>query len=313
MALAAALTVGGCGPPSGRTADGKLTVAVSILPQAWLVRQIGGDDVEVVTVVKPGASHETYQPSDADMSRVMAAAVFFRLGVPFERSAWFEAIQESQRLKIVDTQVGIELREMEVHVHQTDDGHGDHGAADADHSGHAHDDAHGHAHDECHPGGKDPHIWLTPQLLEQQATIMAATLAEIDPSHADVYMKNLAALKQQLQEVDARIRARLRPYSGRMFFVFHPAWGYFADEYGLRQVPIEMEGKSPSDSELTQLQELARQAKTRVVFVQPQIFGRAAEAVAKAVGGRVELLDPLREDVPEGLEAAAAAIAASFE
>ena len=78
-------------------------------------------------------------------------------------------------------------------------------------------------------------------------------------------------------------------------------WGYFADDYGLRQVAIEIEGKEPSDRELTRLQILARAEGTAVVFVQPQISGRAARAVAAAIGGRLEQLDPLAPDVAENL------------
>jgi zinc transport system substrate-binding protein len=100
---------------------------------------------------------------------------------------------------------------------------------------------------------------------------------------------------------------------GKTFFVFHPAWGYFADEYGLKQVAIEQEGKEPSDEEATALQRSARQQGVKVVFVQPQIASRGAEAVARAIGARVEVLDPLAPDVLDNLVRAARAIAASYK
>jgi zinc transport system substrate-binding protein len=302
----------GCRPSGGQNDDGRLQVAVSVLPQAWLVEQIGGEHVDVVPIVKPGVSPATYQPSDAEVSRVMASDIYFRIGVPFERGPWFQAIQASQKLEIVDTRGDIALRDMESHVHHDEDEqpHGEnHGADDAQQ--HVHDDEHGHACSHC--DGKDPHIWLSPKLLQRQAEIVAAALGKADPAHRDVYDGNLVKLKKELAAVDNKIRGKLQPFAGKAFFVFHPAWGYFADEYGLRQIAIETEGKEPSDSELTRLQVQGRQAGARVIFVQPQISSQAAEAVAKAIGGRVEQLDPLAEDVATGLAAAADAIAASFE
>jgi zinc transport system substrate-binding protein len=89
----------------------------------------------------------------------------------------------------------------------------------------------------------------------------------------------------------------LRPFAGRPLYVYHPAWGWFCDEFGLRQVSVEFEGKEPSDAELTGLLARARADAVRVVFVQPQIAGRSARAIADAVGARLEPLDPLRPDV----------------
>ena len=105
----------------------------------------------------------------------------------------------------------------------------------------------------------------------------------------------------------------MEPYKGRAFFVLHPAWGYFADEYDLRQFAIEREGKSPTDAELTELQRSARREGIKVVFVQPQVTGRGARAVATAIGARLERLDPLAADVDANLLRLADAIAESFE
>ena len=287
------LVVAGCGgtagDPGGRE---KMVVAVSVTPQAWLVEQIGGQHVEVLVLVQPADNPHSYQPSDAQVSRVMQAGVFFRIGVPFENGPWFDAIRSSSRVPIVDTRQGISLRESEC------DAHGEHE--------HEHD--HGHAH-----GEGDPHIWLSPRLLKIQARTIARTLAELDPPHQADYQKNLLALDDRLDQLDARLRELLHPVAGKAFFVFHPAWGYFADEYGLEQVAIEVEGKQPSDAELTGIQVKARELGIRVVFVQPQITGQAAQAVADAVGARVERLDPLARHIEENLLRAAEAIAQSYQ
>jgi len=296
--VAALLLAAGCGgDATSSNPGGTVPVVVSIRPQKWLVEQIGGEHVEVIVLLAPGGDPHTYQPTDAQISRVVQASVYFRVGVPFENGPWFRAVAGSEKLDVVDTRQGIRLREMEADRHA----HGpppDHHTSD-----------HG---DHDHHGGRDPHIWTSPRLLKTQAQTVAATLCELAPEHSDAFRRNLAALESKLDEVDAAIRRKLAGYQGRAMFVFHPAWGYFADEYGLRQVAVELEGKEPTDRELTELQQLARREGIRVILVQPQISGQSAEAVARAVGARVEVLDPLAEDLPAELLRAAEVLAESY-
>lgn len=269
--------------------DAQITAAVSIVPQAWLVRQIGGDHIRIVTLVGPGESPATYQPTDHQVSEVMRADLYFRIGVPFENGAWFQAIRRTDSVHVVDLRDGITLRDMDV------------------------PDLHGDARDHEHESGKDPHIWLDPKLLAQEARTVAQALVEVDTAHADDYKANLDALLGKLDTLDKMIRGILAPHKGNAFFVFHPAWGYFCSEYGLRQIPVEIDGKEPTDSELTELQRLARKEGAKIVFVQPQITGRAAKAIADSIGGRVEVADPLAADVAANLDKMARAIADSYK
>ena len=274
--------------------NGPLTVAVSIAPQAWLVEQLAGADANIITLVRPGESPATYQPSDAQISAVMKASLYFRIGVPFESGPWFEAIRTSQRCKVIDTRRDITLRAMDARQPE----HEDAGPGAPEDAG----------DDDEHARGLDPHIWLSPPLLKIQARTMTEALSELAPAHAAEFQGRLAQLERKLDDLDGTLRRRLQPLRGRAFLVFHPAWGYFAEEYGLRQVAIEIEGKEPADHELTTLQALAREEGIAVVFVQPQISGAAAEAIAGAIGGRLETLDPLAADVEENLLGAAEAL-----
>ncbi len=262
----------GCGREFAAKDSGRTVVAVTIVPHQWLVQQIGGDRVDVVTMVQPGESAELYQPTDAQISRLSRAAAYFRVGMPLEDSRGLRALLEGGGVKVVDLRDGIPPR----------------GTAG------------------------DPHIWLSPRLLRLQARAVAETLAELDPAHRDEYSRNLAELERKLGDADRTIRGTLAPFRGRAFFVYHPAWGYFADEYGLRQVAVETEGKEPSDRELTELQRQAREERVKVIFVPKQTAGRAAQALAEAIGGRTEVLDDLEYDVPAGLLRAARLLAESF-
>lgn len=303
--LLAAAILSGCGTAERPAAKGRLTVAVSIPPQEWLIRQIAGDDVDLITLVGPADDHHTYQPSDAQVSEVMRADVYFRLGVPFESGPWFAAIRDAG-LRIVDLRRGVKLRDMEAHVHHGADhghDHGEHGhEADGDDSLEA----------DSERMGKDPHIWLTPQLLMTQLKTVAAALSDIQPERREHYERNLAAAVERLEQIDAEIRQILTPMRGKAFFIFHPAWGYFADEYGLEQVAIEVEGKEPSDRELTAVLTRARREGVQVIFVQPQIAGQSARAVADTLSIRVEQLDPLATDIPQAILQAAQAIASAY-
>ena len=337
------VALGGCRQRAAEAPAGPLRVAVSIAPQAWLVHQVGGPGVDVVTMVQPGESHETYQPTDAQISRVISSAAYFCIGIPLENSRAFMSIRSHGKPRLVDMREGIKLRDMEQRAESReqraegrgqkaeDGGHTAGLAADGT-SAHKAEDSfsrrrsvgakreeineHNPTDDESHHGhvheGKDPHVWLTPRLLAIQACTVATTLRELDPGHREVYDRNLAKLQARLAMVDSEIRLALAPVEGKAFFVFHPAWGYFADEYGLKQVGIEQEGKDPSDEESTALQKAARQQGIRVIFQQPQIASRGAEAIARAVGARVEMLDPLAAEVPDNLLRAAHAIADSY-
>lgn len=158
----------------------------------------------------------------------------------------------------------------------------------------------------------DPHVWLSPRRLAIQARTVAAALVRLDPAGRAGYERRLADVTAELDALDRELAAMLAPHRGRVFFVFHPSWGYLAADYGLRQVAIESEGDAPSDVELTRLQERARAERIRILFVQPQITGRAAEAVATTVGAAVVRLDPLAPDVPANLRLVARRLIESF-
>ncbi len=283
--LGSALLWASIAPPA---AGAPLAVAVTVAPQKWLVEQVGGDRVRVTAMVAPGDSAETYLPTDAQVSRVMRSAVYFRGGVASENGPWFDALERSGGIEIVDLRRGVEL---------LSDSH-DHGPGD---------------HDASAASGQDPHIWLSPRRLRHQARTVAGVLARLDPGAAGDHRQRLAALEQRLDRLDAELRRLLAPHAGRSFLVVHPAWGYLAADFGLRQLTLEIEGKAPSEAEVTALQGLAREHGVRVVFVQPQTSRRAAEALAAALGGRSEVLDPLAADVAANLVVVARRLVASFD
>ena len=265
-----------------------LQVTVSIVPQAYFVERIGGEHVAVQVMVEPGQSPHTYEPKPEQLVALSQSNVYFSIGVSFE-DAWLERIAAaSPGMLLVDTAAGIERRPIEAHDHGDDD-----------------DD-----HEEDHEGENlDPHIWLSPRLVRIQARHMADALAELDPEHAQEYRDNLVAFEAEIDALDAEIRQQLAGLTSAKFLVFHPSWGYFADEYGLEQVAIEVGGQEPSAAELAQLITMAREEGIRVVFAQPEFSTRSAEVIAEEIDGRVLLINPLALDWAENLREVARTMA----
>lgn len=275
-----------------------LQVFVGVLPQQTFVERIGGEHVVVESLVKSGQSPHTYDPTPSQIARLAEADLYVGIGLPFE-SAWSARIRSvNPDMPILDLSKGVGQRAMEAHDHAEED------------AGHAHA-AHEHETDAHDHQELDPHIWTSPMLVKQMGGEIARTLTDLDPDHAADYAANLAVFETDLDTLDADIRATLAGVQQRRFMVFHPAWDYFADAYQLTQIPIERDGKEPGPRSLTVLIDQARRENVKVIFVQPQFSRKSAEQVARAIGGRVEVIDNLAPDYFANLRRVAEAIAAS--
>ena len=265
---------------SGRAAE--VSAFVSILPHKTFVENVGGKRVNVQALVRPGQSPAIFEPTPRDMADLASADVYFRTGVPFEAGMMPRIRRSMKTLRIVDLRDGIELRRMK-------------GAAGDE--GEVGTHRHSHHHGEQHEGGPpDPHIWLSPVLAKQQARTIRDALIDLDPSGRPTYAANCNAFIEKLDALHQSLQSALEPVRGDDLFVFHPAFGYFADAYGLHQVPVEIRGKEPTPRELTRFVARARRQNVRVIFVQKQFSQASARALARAIDGAVVALDPLAED-----------------
>lgn len=264
-----------------------LPVAVSVLPQKYLVERVGGSWVAVSSLVSGGKDPHTFEPTPAQVAQLAKAQLYFATGMSFE-TGWLGKLQRSQSTRVVDMRQGIKLRQQEAMLEL------------------------GHGHDDHEHGGSDPHVWTSPANLRLIATTIERELARSLPptSHAEL-RQNKEALLRDIERSEQKIRALLAQSAVRRFMVFHPSWGYFADAYGLQQLPIEYEGKEPGPRTLAQIIAIGKREQIKVVFVQPQFSARAAGNIAGSLNARVEKLDDLAENVLANLESAAAAIAVS--
>lgn len=261
-------------------AASRLNVFVSIMPQKYFVEQIGKERVTVNVMVKPGASPATYEPKPRQMAELSKAKLYFSIGVPFEHT-WLKRIASAHPdMKIVQTDEGIQKVAMEVHHHEHDDEH-EHDDDDSNHL-------------QNHKA-LDPHIWLSPTLVKVQARIIFNALQKTDPVYREEYEKNYKGFIAKIEHLNQELKNIFANQNELQFIVFHPSWGYFARDFGLKQIPIEVEGKNPKPAQLKELIKHALKNHIRIVFVQPQFSARSARLVARAIRGNVVYADPLAE------------------
>jgi zinc transport system substrate-binding protein len=204
-----------------------LGVFVSIAPQKYFVQKIGGTLVNVSILVPAGADPHTYEPKPKQMVELSKSALYFAVGIDFER-AWLKKISATYpRMRIIHTDEGIAKIPMSGEHRQEGDIH-------------KHEKKAQH-----HDGAPDPHVWLAPAPVKVQAAHILKALSEADPKNRLQYAAGYDAFLKELDALDGELKALFAGRKGEQFMVFHPAWGYFAESYGLEQAPVEAGGKEP--------------------------------------------------------------------
>lgn len=255
-------------------AEDKLLVFVSIPPQKYMVQQIGQALLDVEVMIPAGADPHIYEPKPRQMVALSKARLYFAIGIqPFENTWLKKLVSSNPEMMLVHTDRGVQKIPMTTPQHKA----------------------------ERHAGEPDPHIWLSPPLVMKQAQTILNALLEFDPASRTVYETNYQAFVSELQALDAELKNIFAAKQGLQFMVLHPAWGYFAHTYGLKQVPIEIEGKDPKPAQLKELIDYAKHNQIKIIFVQPQFSPRNAELVAKEIGGQVVFADPLAADWSDNL------------
>jgi zinc transport system substrate-binding protein len=272
------VSIVGCGSNSNdNLASGKISVVVSIPPQKFLVEEIGGEDVSVTTLVTPGQSCETFEPTPRQTADLINARLFFRTGEPFEIGLLNKISASFPNVAVVDLREGVLIQE------------------------HSHGGDHNHSI-------SDPHIYLSPSLLKVQAQTATGCLIGLLPGKQKELTRNRDRFIARLDSLEREIKSLLSQFNGDTIVVGQPILGYFADDYGLVQLAVEKDGKEPGARELGELIDVALRLGVTTIFAQPQSSSKSADALAEAIGAKVLTLDPLREDVIHTLGEIAIAI-----
>ncbi|MCK5176974.1 MAG: zinc ABC transporter substrate-binding protein [Candidatus Aenigmarchaeota archaeon] len=254
--------ISGCTQYPSEKSQDKINVIVSILPQKAFAKAVGGDYVNVNELIPPGGSPATYDLKPSDLVNIEKADIYFRIGhIPFEKSHADKLTALNPNMKVVDTSKNVKLK----------------------YAGE-------------NERGIDPHIWLSPIKVKKQVDAIAEALSQIDPENAEEYNQNAINFKKELDDLNAELKGKFAEIGTKKLLVFHPAWGYFADEYGLEQIAIEHEGKEPTAKQLKELIDKAKEEEIKVIFVQSQFNKDIAESIAKEIDAVVVSINPLSED-----------------
>ncbi|MDR2943801.1 MAG: zinc ABC transporter substrate-binding protein [Methanosarcinales archaeon] len=155
----------------------------------------------------------------------------------------------------------------------------------------------------------DSHIWTSPKAAMTMAENTYKGLVSVDASNESYYRANADACIQELEALDAELTTDLSGLKSRHFMVYHPAWGYFARDYNLTQIAIEVDGKEPAPQDVVNFIGIAKDNNVSVIFVQEQVSVSGASAIAEGVGGSVYVLDPLAKNYIENMREVGHALA----
>lgn len=269
-----------------------LKVFVSILPQKYFAERLLGDNGTVEVLIGPGMSPHTFEPLPQQMGKLSRSDLFFTVGIPFEKVIISRIKNLCPNLSVVPTDENIVKIPMTEHHHEESAVH---------HNEHEHE----------HESGLDPHFWLDPLRALTMAENMAKAVISLRPELKDKIDANLEEIKKDINKLDEELTQKLIPFKGETLLVFHPAFGYFANKYGMIQKAVEIEGKEPAPRQLGELIRNCRNEGIKVIFVQKQFPASTAKTIAASIGGSVIAIDPLAEDYLNNLRTIAEVVADS--
>lgn len=260
---------------SSQNTNTKHQIIVTVLPQKQIVEKIAGENFTVNAVVPLGYSAETYDPTTQDLKIVSSAEIYFRIGhIAFETTHLDKLQSINSKMLVVDTSKNNQLLNILAHDHQETN----------------------NTKSVINNNEIDPHVWLSPKMVQQQAEIIYQTLVKTYPENEPQFKTNFEQLNIELDNLDKELQTAFSPIKGKTMLVYHPAFGYLARDYGFIQESIEIEGKEPSINDVKTIIDKAKSENIKVIFVQKQFDQSSAQAIAENIDGAVIQIDPLDPD-----------------
>lgn len=253
--------------------SGKLKVAVTIEVQKGLVEAVAGDLAEVTTLVPKGGSPETFEASPQEIGKFRNADIFFAMDLPVENS---KNLPSDGEFRTVNLGEAVRVVYEDLNFDKDE---------------------------------RDHHTWLSPKRVMVMVEKIAEVLIAEDPDNEEVYLTNKTDYLMKLDELDKEISAMLEGKEQRTFLIFHPALGYFADDYDLEMLALEEEGKEADPKRIGELVDLAKSKGIKAVLTTEEISSKQVEAFAEEIDGKVIVVEVLGVDYLGSLENVAREIA----
>lgn len=251
--------------------ENKISLIVTVPPQAEFVKKIGGNKVKVTIMVPPGANPHTYEPLPEQLKEINNAKIYAQVGSGIEfENTWMEKISSiNKNMVIINCSNGITF----IPNIKTD----------SEHSGEL-------------KNQYDTHVWVSPKNAKIMVENIYKTLIQVDPANKDYYTTNKNKYLKELNDSDKEITESVSGSKNKIIMVYHPSWSYFCKDYGLTQLAIEKNGKEPTPQEITNLIDMARRDNIKIIFISPQFSRKSADMIASEIGGQVISVDDMDQN-----------------
>ena len=257
--------IASCGEQN--TGGGERIITVSIAPFKYFVDAIGGNDFRVNVMVPAGANPHIYEPFPRQVFDLRRSVAYISNGYLGFEMTWLDRFYETNR-----QMKRLKLGEKIDPVSSV------------------------HHHDGDNREGADPHYWVSPKCAFIIALSVKDFLVELNPGQRVKYDANYEVLLSKIRELDKSAGELFTGDQKRCFMIFHPNLGYLARDYGLEEISVEFEGKEPPPSRMRDLIDRARIEGLKTIFVQKEYDTKNAKAIAREIGAKIKIIDPLSED-----------------
>lgn len=254
-------------------ADEPIKVLATLPVLKDLVQEVGRDRVAVTSLLSGLESEHTYTPKPTDILAIQDARMLVRIGLGLE--VWVDALiknADNPRLLVITTSIGVPVLKNQDIAGRPD-----------------------------HPLGMgDPHIWLDPENAKLMVRHITEGLIKIDPTHKKAYLRNQAQYIQDLDQTQQRLMVKLKPLQNKKIITHHAAWSYFARRFGfvIRGSIASQVGTEPSAKHLSDLIQMIKTDKIRVIVSEPQLNPKLPQILAQETGARVVILTPIPGALP---------------
>lgn len=261
---------------------GALDVTVGTAPEKFIIDKVGGSKVKVRTVMPPGKNVHDFAITPEMVKNIARSDIFFHTGLLFEQQ--ISSILRNRKIRIVN---------LADYISKIQEVHPLHTAAE-------------------HPSD-DVHTWFSYKNLKLMAHEAEKVLSETDSANAEFYSRNCEDLCAAIDSAKAAALKKLRHHSGRTFLTYHAAFGYYADEFKLKQLSFEFNGREITPRNLTYLSRYAKQHKIKSVFIQSSASENVRRAIVNTTKAKIVIIDPADYDVLKNLNRLSSELEAAFE
>lgn len=279
LVMSATFVLVGCGSNEGKKGSSsseksdKLKVTASFYPMYDFSKKIGGDKVEVKNMISSNVEPHDWEPTPKDLVSIGDSDVFVYNGAGME--TWIDKVTKSsdnKNLELVEASKGVKLLK----------GEEDEDAKE--------EKEHEHEH-----GAYDPHVWLSPENAKKEMENIKNAFVKADPKNKDYYENNYNENAKKLDELDKKFKDELAKTKKKDIVVAHQAFGYICNAYGLNQVAIEglSPDSEPDAAKMAEIAKFAKDNKVKYIFFEELVSPKVAETIAKEVGAKTEVLNPI--------------------